>query len=416
MATRHDRYRACMLLGLVGDAVGYRGGRWEFRLATQAIHDELDALTNHRGMAGLVVTKGEWLVSDDSVMHLATAEALISSASSKLEGTCIELAKRYKACGSDMTGRAPGKTTMRMCRVLNADGSNWNAIPFNERGGGCGAAMRAMCIGLRYPHTKDLPQLIAVAVESGRLTHNHPTGYLGAYCAALFTSYAVQNIPPSCWAGLMLQTMPQVEEYVLGCGRQIEQNRKALRQRYFVNKWRKYVVMRGVALSDQQLSTAEIATSNAEDAGDEDDSEEDGVGSAPGALADLAVADVVVAEVEPVPVEPVSQSAVTADHAGDVAASVYPGPVPVPQFPKVYGVKERDAVYREISSRGINPGCSGHDAVLIAYDALLGAGASWEEVQQLQLQLSQKSDDDDIVCSYVVVGCYMVVIMIPRVR
>lgn len=35
--------------------------------------------------------------------------------------------------------------------------------------------------------------------------------------------------------------------------------------------------------------------------------------------------------------------------------------------------------YRSVSFSGRSGGSSGHDSVLIAYDALLGAGKSWEE-------------------------------------
>ncbi len=36
-----QRYEACMVLGAVGDSLGYRGGRWEFDEVGRHIHMEL---------------------------------------------------------------------------------------------------------------------------------------------------------------------------------------------------------------------------------------------------------------------------------------------------------------------------------------------------------------------------------------
>ena len=75
-----------------------------------------------------------------------------------------------------MTGRAPGNTTMSNCVRLRPGRPEGYVVPFNLGGGGCGAAMRSMCIGLLYNSPGNLDDLIAVSVESGRMTHNHPTG------------------------------------------------------------------------------------------------------------------------------------------------------------------------------------------------------------------------------------------------
>lgn len=49
------------------------------------------------------------------------------------------------------------------------------------------------------------------------------------------------------------------------------------------------------------------------------------------------------------------------------------------RFPPAYGPTERDTIYKTFSLDGW-AGRSGHDAPMIAYDALLRAGNSWEEL------------------------------------
>ena len=51
----------------------------------------------------------------------------------------------------------------------------------------------------------------------------------------------------------------------------------------------------------------------------------------------------------------------------------------VPVFPEAFGIEERDKFYRSISFSGCG-GASGHDAPMIAYDAILGAEESWCEL------------------------------------
>nr|XP_030143200.3 protein ADP-ribosylarginine hydrolase-like isoform X2 [Taeniopygia guttata] len=166
-----ETYEAAMVLSGVGDALGYRGARWEYCTSGPQIHSELAELG---GLAAISLEPPEWPVSDDTVLHLATAEGLATG----LEGEALlqELARRYVAAMGDMEGRKPGPSSILGTSQLRPGEPEGYRIPFNPRGTGCGAAMRSLAIGLRYPHASELPTLIRVSIESGRMTHHHPTG------------------------------------------------------------------------------------------------------------------------------------------------------------------------------------------------------------------------------------------------
>uniref|UniRef100_A0A1W7RJJ9 ADP-ribosylarginine hydrolase n=1 Tax=Agkistrodon contortrix contortrix TaxID=8713 RepID=A0A1W7RJJ9_AGKCO len=290
-----EAYRAAMVLSGAGDALGYRNQRWEYCTSGPQIHQELQEMG---GLGKIRVALPDWPVSDDTVLHLATAEALATGKTG--EPLFQELARCYVEAMKDMEGRKPGPTSILGTSQLCPGEPDGYHIPFNPNATGCGAAMRSMCIGLRYPHPSDLNTLIQISIESGRMTHHHPTGYLGSLASALFTAYAVQGLPLELWGSGLLKTLPLALEYIQATGVETEANIAAWT--YFQEKWEWYLSERG--LSDGR------------------------------------------------------------------------GPV---RFPAAYGPAERDVIYKTFSLDGW-AGRSGHDAPMIAYDALLGAGSSWEQL------------------------------------
>ncbi|XP_016113724.1 ADP-ribosylarginine hydrolase [Sinocyclocheilus grahami] len=227
-----DHYTAGMLLSGVGDALGYRNQLWEYNQSGPAIHQELQELG---GLKNISVELPDWPVSDDTVLHLATAEALATGKAG--EELLHEVAFRYVEGMKDMEGRKPGPSSILGIAQLHPRTEGGYRVPYNPEATGCGAAMRSMCIGLRYPRPDQLSLLVEVAVETGRMTHPHPTGFLGAVSSALFTTYAVQRRPITTWgAGLLEEACPVAKTLVKSAGYAVTETERDWD--YFTGKWK----------------------------------------------------------------------------------------------------------------------------------------------------------------------------------
>lgn len=111
--------------------------------------------------------------------------------------------------------------------------------------------MRAMNIGLRYPGEKNRDKLISISIESGRLTHNHPTGFLGAMVSAAFTALAIEGIPPKKWGYILLNDLlPKSLEYCKNAKRDWERIEKDSER--FKDQFTKYCKERGILDGDSE--------------------------------------------------------------------------------------------------------------------------------------------------------------------
>ncbi|NXX44479.1 ARHL1 protein, partial [Tricholaema leucomelas] len=169
-----DKFKAALVLAAVGDALGYRNFSKENNALGAKIQQELKEIG---GLENLVLSPDKWPVSDNTLMHMATAEAVITADYWCLEDLYRELVKRYVDAIDKLSGRRPDPATIEGCRELKPDNHllAWHT-PFNEKGSGFGASTKAMCLGMRYWKPERLESLIEVSIECGRMTHNHPTG------------------------------------------------------------------------------------------------------------------------------------------------------------------------------------------------------------------------------------------------
>lgn len=237
-----ERYKACFLLHALGDTIGFKNGEWEFnffRTKGLTCDDTLELLYDFIALGGInhLSIKG-WKVSDDTILHVAIGKSLLKE-STNINKLGPIIKQEFIESIKDMEDRYLGETLYKNITLLK-EGFKWDSIPYNKFQGGSGAAMRSSCIGLVYFGKQNRDKLIEIVIESSRITHNSAVGYLGALTTALFTAYAIENIPLEKWAFKLIELLEsgKIEEY-LKKTRGLKEYVKDKDQ--FIHKWKIYI-------------------------------------------------------------------------------------------------------------------------------------------------------------------------------
>jgi ADP-ribosylarginine hydrolase len=255
-----ERFIATFVLHAIGDMIGFKNGEWEFNYhkREQDITFDLinEILYDYISLGGIIgIDFSTWVVSDDTLLHMAIAESIITDSSISpdfYKTVKSNLKKKYNIMLEMIrknSNRFYGINTEKYILKFS-DTVDGRSLPYDLYSGGSGASMRTSCIGLAFSGEKNRHKLIDISIESSRLTHNSGIGYLGGLVSALFTAYAIENIPIIEWPFKLIILLQEdsVTKFITSDELQHDHAK-------FINLWKKYVEIKDIQnISNQNIS------------------------------------------------------------------------------------------------------------------------------------------------------------------
>lgn len=236
-----DKINTSLLLSSYLDTLGFKNSEWEFNFNFKNNNNPLQAnviwlhiIHNFYVLGGLNIDISDWNSSDDTILSIATTEACLKG------GTINDYINSYNSYLKLLEDpkRASGVNTINTLKKI-VKLKDVNKLQYSDSMGGNGAAIRTSPIGLIFYKEIDLDKLIKQSIESSRITHNYTMGFLSGLVSALFTSYAIRNIPINEWCNLLLELHEsgKIENYMKTTN---INNKFLVDQKDFWNKWYQY--------------------------------------------------------------------------------------------------------------------------------------------------------------------------------
>lgn len=207
-----EKFINTLVLHAVGDTIGFKNGEWEFNYGKSNITLDmtLELVFDFIHLGGINgINLDGWLVSDDTIFHMAIAQALLISkndVTNILTNIKNNFIYTYKHILKEKNIRFIGNMTANAIKKFT-DNIDGRTLPYNQDAGGNGCAMRTHAIGLAFHGEKNRDMLIEISIQSSRMTHNSPIGYLGGFTSALFTALAIEKVKITDWINVLLKLL-----------------------------------------------------------------------------------------------------------------------------------------------------------------------------------------------------------------
>jgi len=212
MISLQEKIKASIYLLSYFETLGFYNGNWEFNYGINTINTKEQASEVWLHIVHDYFAKGGFtnidltgfLSSDDTIMTIATGIACLRGVSTSTNekhyiDEYIRILDNLKK-----PVRQSGINTLNTLELIKRLQSI-DKLESKENMGGNGATMRTSIIGLIYYKEKDQDLLIENSIIASRVTHNYSLGYLGGLVTALFTSYAIRDIPVWEWSTYLIK-------------------------------------------------------------------------------------------------------------------------------------------------------------------------------------------------------------------
>jgi ADP-ribosylglycohydrolase len=241
-----EKCTSIFLLHALGDTIGFKNGDWEFNsfdLNINDIRSTLEIISEFVNLGGITnINLKNWLVSDDTLLNYEIAKFILNLNNETLnEKHIIKLKKEIiKMINYQLNNKLQREFGVMTAKAIQ----NWTeknderSTPYNPFSGGNGCAMRTLPIGIRFYQDSDLDKLIEYSIETSKLTHNSPIGFLGGLATAYFIKLAINNISIDKWPFMLIKLYesPKVKKYI-----NIEDDNIYFDYRNSIKIWKKFV-------------------------------------------------------------------------------------------------------------------------------------------------------------------------------